>query len=315
MSHFTVLVPAENKEKLEKVLLPYHEYECTGIEEYTEFVIAHPANEAEAAAREIVQREYVQNDPELKGEYEAYLKEGDIASIFEDWDGYTTDAQGNIGRVTNPNAKWDWWLIGGRWTGKLFLKDGKVGTSGEPGLLTPANTDPTRADSALVGDVDWNAIKAEQLGNVMEKYDTYHSYLNEVREGPTQKDIDRASQTWNDEGRGQYCQETYTSFEDYALSVAADRIAGDNGHHWFDTFQESADLFYKSREEYQAMFDSKAMTYAFIDTEGRWNQRGEMGWFGMDNPEKGTPDYDAAFWAFIESLDPSQRVYVVDCHI
>ena len=26
-------------------------------------------------------------------------------------------------RNTNPNAKWDWWVIGGRWNG-LLLQDG-----------------------------------------------------------------------------------------------------------------------------------------------------------------------------------------------
>ena len=92
-------------------------------------------------------------------------------------------------------------------------------------------------------------------------------------------------------------------------------MAHERGHYWFDTFQESADLFYKSREEYAAMFDREAITYAFIDTEGKWNQRGEMGWFGVDDKEKGTPDYDAAFWKFVESLAPEQRIYIVDCHI
>ena len=317
MSHFTVLVPAENEAELERVLLPYHEYECTGIEEYTEFVIAHPADEAEAAAREIVQKEYVQNDPALKEKYEAYLKESDIASIFDSWSGYTIDEQGNVGRVTNPNAKWDWWLIGGRWTGKLLLKDGKEGTSGTPGLRTPANADPTRADSALVGDIDWDAIKAEQLGSVMDKYDAYQRLLEQAREaGPLPEDVEKAGSVWNDEGgRGEYCREAFASLDDYALSLAVDRLAYDEKLHWFDTFQESADKFYKSREQYSGMFCYKALTYAFVDTEGGWNQRGEMGWFGMSDEDKGTPDYDIAFWKFVESLELQQRIYIVDCHI
>ena len=38
MSHFTVLVNVPEGEELDAVMLPYHEYECTGIEEYTELV-------------------------------------------------------------------------------------------------------------------------------------------------------------------------------------------------------------------------------------------------------------------------------------
>lgn len=320
MSHFTVLVPAENELHLEQVLMPYHEYECTGIEAYTEFVVEYPAVEAEQAAIEIVSKDYVQNDEVLKEKYEGYLAEGDLASIFDDWSGLIFDEQGNVGRLTNPNAKWDWWLVGGRWTGKLILKepapDGAY--SGKPGLMTSANTDPRRADSAYVKDVDWNAIHAERIGRVMGKYDTYHQCLDEVLEvgGASPSHKEKAAKAWNDDGgRGEICRKAFDTIDDYALSLAVDDLAYERGHHWFDTFQESADIHYKSREEYAAMFGKEAVTYAFIDTGGNWNQRGEMGWWGMDDKEKGTPDYDAVFWKFVESLEPEQRIYIVDCHI
>ena len=39
MSHFTVLVVTDRPEQLEPALQPFHEYECTGIEDqYVEFI-------------------------------------------------------------------------------------------------------------------------------------------------------------------------------------------------------------------------------------------------------------------------------------
>jgi hypothetical protein len=40
-------------------------------------------------------------------------------------------------RRTNPNAKWDWYSVGGRWTGYFPLRDGTSGETGSPGLMTP----------------------------------------------------------------------------------------------------------------------------------------------------------------------------------
>jgi hypothetical protein len=66
---------------------------------------------------------------------------GYIEKTSEDHDSggyYTTDELGlitSIVRRTNPNAKWDWWVIGGRYRDLLLTKSG------------------TLVDSALVSDI------------------------------------------------------------------------------------------------------------------------------------------------------------------
>lgn len=47
----------------------------------------------------------------------------DLWAYASDWHGYECH-EGRIGRWTNPNAKWDWWKIGGRWPNTLTLKSG-----------------------------------------------------------------------------------------------------------------------------------------------------------------------------------------------
>ena len=59
----------------------------------------------------------------------------------------------------------------------------------------------------------------------------------------------------------------------------------------------------------------KAITYALVDLQGCWYARGEMGWFGMSDDGKGDEGYDKIYWNFINSLDPNQKLYVIDCHI
>lgn len=46
----------------------------------------------------------------------------------EEYEGYKRrDAKmGRYGYWDNPNKKWDWWIIGGRWSGSLITKDGSV---------------------------------------------------------------------------------------------------------------------------------------------------------------------------------------------
>lgn len=55
----------------------------------------------------------------------------------ECWE-FDTDADGNIMSTDNPESKWDWHLIGGRWKGYLPMKDGRY------------------TDQCSVDDVDWS---------------------------------------------------------------------------------------------------------------------------------------------------------------
>lgn len=121
MSHFSVLVVANSYGELEDKLQPFHEYECTGIkDEYVEFV------EADLT---VCESEYL----EYKGDYESFeefmkeyhgYEELKYRTNYNDDDGNRIGiATSKWGRWTNPNAKWDWWIVGGRYENKLIHKD------------------------------------------------------------------------------------------------------------------------------------------------------------------------------------------------
>lgn len=120
MGHFSCLVVAGD---VERALQPYHQFEATGHEdEYVKKIVRQP--------------EYYHE------EHKFYLEDNslnflDFLKEFTDYDAFLegegtgkygwieVDKSGKVVRViekTNPNRKWDWWTIGGRWRGRLRLK-------------------------------------------------------------------------------------------------------------------------------------------------------------------------------------------------
>lgn len=53
------------------------------------------------------------------------------------------------GYYDNPNAKWDWYILGGRWSGMIKLKEGATGVAGRSGVFK----NETGIDSAKKGDI------------------------------------------------------------------------------------------------------------------------------------------------------------------
>lgn len=129
MSHFAVLVVTDQEptdETLEAALLPFHEFECTGIEAYIQ---------------------EIDRTDEAREEYASGERDEDFTSFVQGWYCYATlgpneqpDIEGahrfgyirvdevggaiKVVKRTNPNAKWDWYVVGGRYTGRLVNAQG-----------------------------------------------------------------------------------------------------------------------------------------------------------------------------------------------
>lgn len=125
-----------------------------------------------------------------------------IDELAKEYFGYRK-VNGRYGYMSNPNAKYDWYCEGGRWSGYLTNKEGKT------------------TDFEMLTEVDWDKI---------------------------------------------------------------------------DT------------------------PFCFVNTNGEWIERGEMGWFAMVADEKPKADWDAEFKAYVQSLlaEPDANeieVYAIDYHI
>src|SRR5690554_2079089 len=62
------------------------------------------------------------------------VKFSELYSTFEEfckeWHGIEPNEQGRFGYLSNPNAKWDWYVIGGRWSGYFKALPGATGKVG-----------------------------------------------------------------------------------------------------------------------------------------------------------------------------------------
>lgn len=140
MSHFAVLVAGENPEF---ELAPFHEFECTGddnefvqeLDRTEEFRIEyeHATTTRYKAPDGTMHRQVpvksVQSFAEWVQDYHG--QKITTAPIIETEHKYgftLVNSENEVLRVvdrTNPNYKWDWWTVGGRYTGLLLLKDGR----------------------------------------------------------------------------------------------------------------------------------------------------------------------------------------------
>lgn len=256
MSHFSVMVITATKpgdEELARILQPWHEYECTGVDD--EYVVE------------------VDVTDNVKSGMADELKEG---MSFEDaasgWcGGHVRD--GRAYRRTNPNKKWDWWQIGGRWSDLL------------PGA------------QCRRGDLPLAELRAEKERRTLAIYDKW-SVIVAGRQLPDwaklreELGIEKAREAFGEHPVVKDLREAGWSSWDYELeNLAQPREAIAAG----------------------ARADAAA-TYAVVK-DGKWYQRGEMGWWGMSRDEMDKGEWRTQIAKFLDEMDPDHWITIVDCHI
>jgi hypothetical protein len=164
MTHFTVLVRFEGKiedtEKiLEKLLEPYEENER--VDPYKHYM---SKEDVDMMAKNYGV-ESTDTESLIKKMIEWHGAEGGIdeEGLFY-WSTY------------NPQSKWDWWSLGGRWSGRLVLKDGAKGVEGRPGV----GNNKTGIDAAYFKDIDFETMRQNQIKR-MEEY--YTEFIEKAKVG------------------------------------------------------------------------------------------------------------------------------------
>lgn len=301
MSHFCVLVIGD---KVDDQLRPYHEFECTGVND-----------------------EYVQEIDNTEEARKDYEKHGDKEMSFLDWvkDYYGSEvlaaglnpdledthkywyvrltADGEVDKVirrTNPNAKWDWWVIGGRWTGFLKLRAGANGATGKPGVMTePAK--PRYADIAAKQDVDFDGMRNEAAADAAERYDRIRSVIDPHLEGFI---------TWEKMRDEVHAGDIETARSAYHAQALMRALSNAHIHLW-----DGPDEFLMARDAYiQAARDNALSPYAIV-RDGQWLARGKMGWFGFSDDHVDQEAWNREVYKLLESLPNETPLTVVDCHI
>ena len=158
MSHFSVLVVGDD---VESQLEPFVE-EVDEDSSYAEIILKVKKDEAEEYRKTQLGMDFWKK-PEKQDEKEKLLKES-IVAFMKEYCGLIQDKNNDWGYLGNPNAKWDWYQIGGRWAGSLLFKEGKKGTKGEPSLLMKDfEYTENSADQGIKKDIDLEKMRKEDI--------------------------------------------------------------------------------------------------------------------------------------------------------
>lgn len=160
-----------------------------------------------------------------------------------EWCGYKQrdPDKGRFGYWENPNKKWDWWQLGGRWSGTLLLMYG------------------AKADQSRVDEVDFL--------------------------GMAHRDRAAAERNW-EEAIGMDIAERY-----FCFGIKKD---------------ETRDAFIKRKAAFS--------TFAVLK-DGKWYERGEMGWWACVSNEMSDDEWHEKFGELVRGLPGDTLISIVDCHI
>lgn len=338
MSHFSVMVIGPD---VAEQLQPYHEYECTGVDDqYVVDVDTTDEIEAEFAKPQTVLRladgrvfgrydnrfyvgskgrfgfqDFVMPDGavELEMAADEARQHGvgyqDMDACAETWNGAKRGQDGRYYRRTNPNAKWDWWVVGGRWTGYFLLKPRAKGIIGQPSFLTepaPAgycdqaykrdiDFDQMRADKEIKARLFWQETRRLTGGQTWESWDDVRARFGwrDGESAPEGWDVDAARAAYNDQP-----------------AVKALKVSGKSAYSWSIDDDLTLDLdIYQARER-----DGAVVPYAFV-RDSVWSEKGKVGWFGMSSGEISQAQWNGRFNALLDGLPDDTLLTMVDCHI
>lgn len=150
MSHFVGLCFGNYEDYLDNYYegLDVEPYICYTKEEAIDEIKQNKAKNYEWASNHLGEEGYDQDELLKIIEKGLFISYEDAWEKIKEW-GYEIDEDENLLSTYNPDSKWDWYSIGGRWSGYLPLKD-----FDEDGNFQ-------YVDEATIGEVDWDQFRIE----------------------------------------------------------------------------------------------------------------------------------------------------------
>lgn len=305
MSRFTVLVVGDN---VEHQLAPFHEFECTGVnDEYVQDVdvtqeIQERIDEGESLEDALG---YHGLDGNIVDDESKVEKVGDDC---EHKYGYAIVKDGKLVKAinrTNPNRKWDWWVMGGCWSGMLKLKPGTHGMHGQRSWTN--RDEPVGAeycDSARKGDIDFEGMRNAAATEAAKRWDEARAVIGD-RTWLTRPEVQKTiTEDQGDKKVWDLRREFYWAQE--ALSDLRKK---------FDHPFANLDEYLTPRETYINRHRNAAIATFAVLKDGVWYEKGSMGWWGMVADEQDQDVWNEQFAKLIDELPDDTLLSVIDCHI
>ena len=269
MSHYKVLIIHNENQNIKELLAPYDEN--LEVEPYLKY--------KHDDAIEMIKEEYVPFNNFLKD-----YSDDKLLEWFADDCGYYL-IDGDIYTTYNPNSKWDWYQIGGRFSGELELtEEGRLNAVGEIEKKYHIDIDlkSLREDSDYLRYVDTAPLKYIKW---------FTSLSNEAKAN---------ERRW------------------WEINIDGDELKdGEEKDNFLFWNPEWIRRRYKDEDTY---IKTKEMItfFAVITPDGKWYAPSNMGWWACtDGEPEDELKWDLEFYdRFIKpNLDSNLICTVVDCHI
>ena len=219
----------------------------------------------------------------------------------------TPTKEGRYGYFSNPNAKWDWYVLGGRWRGFFKLFPGYVtGELGSSGVFD--NTAPFDCvDWVEKQYIDFETMMESSKLEASQRYENFQRLIKVYGVPKTWEEIKQESSELEEEIRKNFWAQPII------LEMQKEKL--------LQLFSSPEDVLEygdgsdKVAQEYiETHRLSVVIPFALIH-QGKWHQRGEMGWFGTSKSEMTRAQWIRHAWSIIESLPPQSKLALMDCHI
>lgn len=288
MSHFTVLVIGDDPEGQ---LAPYSE--CIEVGPYVR-------EDVSILDQKRFQEYYSKKHPEdselpFAAMYAKYGYAWNGASwkcnsdgVWQDWSTY------------NPQSKWDWYSLGGRWMGYFKMKEGVDGKVGEPGAFDNTST-PGWADQARKGDIDFVGMRQDYVTKRLEKYDAFHTFLGDC----TFPDWDAIMAKYPDD-----IDKARAEYQSIPIIKEIDKHEDLRWLEWSEI-----KMLLLPREQYAELMAKKAIRTFAVVMGGKWYEHGQMGWWGIVTDEISENDWTNEFYKLLNSVPDDTLLSLYDCHI
>jgi hypothetical protein len=228
---------------------------------------------------------------------------------------------GEYGYWENPNAKWDFYRLGGRWRGFFKLKHPNAdAVLSEKGWDSPEKEMYGRCDQATKGLIDFEGMEDEAGEKARQRYEnverlfggfipTLQYKWKDIIDGEEFKDLDIEAK-----------RKLYHDQNAAVIHAAAKKRAFDKDP---SLSKEDCDLliwmelddYQISKEEYiQAARNHSGVTFAVV-MDDKFFESGRMEYWGIVFDEKEEGEWNNKFQTLISGLLDDTLLTIYDCHI
>lgn len=278
MSHFTVMVIGDNPEQQ---LAPYDE------------------NIETVPRRKEISGDSIEQMAKYYG-----IDPTDLSSLckhMRDWDGCAGVVEDDkLYKLStyNENSKWDWYQLGGRWSGYLKMKVSGTGEYGQQSWTNEGQpTDPLYADAALKKDIDFDGMRDEAEARDLARWEKAQALLAGKTFEPWKMVLAR---------HGTNTEAARTEYHTQEGRIA---LHADHDFSW------DCDDVLRTRDEVIRHARRDAICAFALVKNGEWFERGEMGWWACVNNEKNADVWAEKVEKLLDGLPDDTLISIYDCHI